>query len=540
MVSTDMDVGNKRFVAFAFAAAESFLETDYKGNVTFKSGIPFSDKLIPKKFHNLVGHNLKDIIHTEDHALFDISLQQVISEGRMGPVNLRIGGENDFWRRIRIFGIKLPELKNKIYISVRAAGVSLSLPNTPHSRDAKTGLLNKNAFTDVAAAALRSSKEAQVTIAHFEGLAEHKATSSEEAHNALIKTISNHMQALSLEGQAAAQVGDGDFAILHDKKNNHAKMMEKIKQMPGADKFQPKVQTIEGDAVDLSEREIIRAVSYTLEKFTETGGDVSIGSFGDAYSLAFAETQDMIKKLKYAIDRKTFNMAFQPIVKFSNHELHHYELLARPPENFGKKNIFEIIQFTEEIGLNNQFDFSMCALGAEFINKNIKMNNYVSLAVNFSGASIQDTAFVKEVLDKLKGFPGMDRWLAIEITESSKILDLDTAAKSIKELRDKGYVVCLDDFGAGASGYQYLRELEVDYVKIDGIYVRELREDKNSEAFIKSMVNLCKDLNIRTIAEFVEDDVQERMLKNIGVDFGQGWLFGAAELKPSYEKKNKA
>lgn len=539
MTTTDMDVGNKRFVAFAFAAAESFLETDYSGKVTFKSGIPFSERLIPADKANLIGCHLTDIMHPDDHQLFEISLKQLIKDGRMGPVNIRIGGREGYWRRIRLFGIKLPELKDKLYISVRAAGVSLSLPNDPHTRDENTGLLLKDAFTNVAATAMRSSKEAQVTIAHFDGLAEHKQTASEDAHNQLLKTISTHMQSLSLEGQAASQVGDADFAILHDKKNNQDKMLEKIKEVPGADKFKPKVQTVDGDAVDLSEKEVIRAVSYTLEKFTETGGDVSISSFGNAYQLAFQETQDMIKKLKYAIDRKTFNMAFQPIVSLSNHDLHHYELLARPPENFGKKNIFEIIQFTEEIGMNSQFDFSMCSLAADFIHKNIKLNNYISLAVNFSGASIQDPNYVKEVLAKLKGFPGMDRWLAIEITESSKILDLDAAARSIGELRNAGYIVCLDDFGAGASGYQYLRELEVDYVKIDGIYIRDIKEDKNSEAFVKSMVSLCKDLNIKTIAEYVEDDVQERMLKNIGVDYGQGWLYGAAELKAAYEKPKK-
>jgi EAL domain-containing protein (putative c-di-GMP-specific phosphodiesterase class I) len=537
MTTDDMNAGNKRYIAFAFAAAESFLEINYAGSVTFKSGIPFSEKLIPADKAKLVGHNLTEIIHPDDHVLFKISLKQVIDEGRMGPVNIRIGGKDDYWRRIRLFGIKLPEFKDKLYISVRAAGVSLSLPNDPHTRDDATGLLLKDAFTNVAAAAMRSSTDAQVTIAHFDGLAQHKETASKDAHNSLLKTISTHMQALSLEGQAAAQVGDGDFAILHDKKNNQEKMMQKIQAVPGAEKFKPKVQTISGDAVNLSEKEVIRAVSYTLEKFSESQGEVSISSFGNAYQLAFAETQDMIKKLKYAINRKTFNMAFQPIVKFSDHELHHYELLARPPENFGKKNIFEIVQFVEEINMNIQFDFSMCVLAAEYIHKNIKMNNYISLAVNFSGASIQDPSFVKEILAKLKGFQGMDRWLAIEITESSKILNLDAAAKSIAELRGKGYIVCLDDFGAGASGYQYLRELEVDFVKIDGIYIRDLETDKTSEAFVKSMVQLCNDLDIRTIAEYVENEAQERMLKNIGVDYAQGYLFGAAEPKPSYEKQ---
>ena len=191
-------------------------------------------------------------------------------------------------------------------------------------------------------------------------------------------------------------------------------------------------------------------------------------------------------------------------------------------------------QFVEEIGMNEQFDFSMCSLAADFIQKNKKLDKYLALAVNLSGASIQRPDFVTSVLDKLKGFPGMENRLTVEVTESSKILNLDNAANSINAMRDRGYIVCLDDFGAGASGYQYLRELKVDYVKIDGIYIREMHEANDSLAFVKSMVGLCQDLKIKTIAEYVETEEQAKTLAEIGVDYGQGWLFGAAENKPSY------
>lgn len=244
----------------------------------------------------------------------------------------------------------------------------------------------------------------------------------------------------------------------------------------------------------------------------------------------------MINDIKYAIDRQTFRLAFQPIVGFKDIELHHYEVLARPPENFRRDDIFGIIQFIESVGLNEKFDLAMIGAAIDFLKKGQKLGNYISLAINISGGSIQSADFMEKLLRLVKGHSRIEKWISFEITESSKILDMDAAAKAITTLRKMGFTLCLDDFGAGASGYQYLRQLKVDYVKIDGIYIREMLENKESAEFVRSMVDLTKKLGIKTITEYVETPEQYNKLKKMGVDCGQGWLFGKAELKPDYKK----
>ncbi|MBM3510694.1 MAG: EAL domain-containing protein [Alphaproteobacteria bacterium] len=113
-----------------------------------------------------------------------------------------------------------------------------------------------------------------------------------------------------------------------------------------------------------------------------------------------------------------------------------------------------------------------------------------------------------------------------EVTESAEIINLEQTNKLIRELRDKGHHVCLDDFGAGAAAFQYLRALDIDFVKIDGSYVREALSKPNGKSFLKAMASLCADIGIDTIAEMVEDEPVAKFLIEACVKYGQGYLFG--------------
>lgn len=103
---------------------------------------------------------------------------------------------------------------------------------------------------------------------------------------------------------------------------------------------------------------------------------------------------------------------------------------------------------------------------------------------------------------------------------------MQSANETLKTFRGLGVPVCLDDFGVGATAFEYLRCLQVDFVKIDGSFVRDAAHSKFSRAFIKSISALCKELGIKTIAEFVEDDAATKLLRSFGVDHGQGYHFG--------------
>ena len=217
---------------------------------------------------------------------------------------------------------------------------------------------------------------------------------------------------------------------------------------------------------------------------------------------------------------------FQPIVDIRTRALHHHEALARFPSEGADASPYAMITFAEEAGVIGDFDIAMCKKVIATINAGRKTGKVVHAAVNLSGKSLASPMFVQELLGILRECRPIRNHLMFEVTESSRIDDLESANNVLRELHKLGHHVCLDDFGAGAAAFQYLRALEVDFVKIDGIYVREALTTPNGKIFLTSMAALCKELKIQTIGEFVETEEVARFLSQVGVTYGQGYLFG--------------
>ena len=118
------------------------------------------------------------------------------------------------------------------------------------------------------------------------------------------------------------------------------------------------------------------------------------------------------------------------------------------------------------------------------------------------------------------------RNLLLEISETNEIEDLVAAGKLLARFRRAGNPICLDDFGSGVSSFPYLQALPIDFVKVDGSYIQTMLSDDRHAAIIKAMAALCHDLDVRTVAEMIETEGQARRLRELGIDFGQGWLFG--------------
>ena len=147
-----------------------------------------------------------------------------------------------------------------------------------------------------------------------------------------------------------------------------------------------------------------------------------------------------------------------------------------------------------------------------------------SIAVNVSGLSIADPGFAEELIAAASGvLPGR---LLVELTETAEIDDIPAAAARIARLRAAGTPVCLDDFGAGSASFRYLRDLRVDMVKIDGAYVQAAARGAQGRAFVASMRALATSTGAETIAEMVETEAEAALMGELGVQYGQGWLFG--------------
>ena len=147
-----------------------------------------------------------------------------------------------------------------------------------------------------------------------------------------------------------------------------------------------------------------------------------------------------------------------------------------------------------------------------------------AIAVNVSGISIGDAGFVTDLLNGLAGVPAGR--LLIELTETAEIQDLPAAAAQIARLRAAHLSVCLDDFGAGNASFSYIRDLPVDYVKIDGSHVRAASRSEQGRSVVRAMCELARTRGATTIAEMIETEADAGLMRQLNVNYGQGWLFG--------------
>lgn len=155
------------------------------------------------------------------------------------------------------------------------------------------------------------------------------------------------------------------------------------------------------------------------------------------------------------------------------------------------------------------------------------------LAVNLSGQTASDPAFVDYVRQAFQRTGINPSWLSFEVTETAAISDLSASAGIVQDLKRLGCRVALDDFGSGLASYSYLKELPVDWLKIDGVFVRKIAQDSGDFAVVKSINEIGQFLGKQTIAEYVADEAILRRVVEIGVDYAQGYEIAAPSLLDS-------
>jgi EAL domain-containing protein (putative c-di-GMP-specific phosphodiesterase class I) len=150
-------------------------------------------------------------------------------------------------------------------------------------------------------------------------------------------------------------------------------------------------------------------------------------------------------------------------------------------------------------------------------------------AINLSGQSLQDESFLPFVIEQIKASSLPPGVLCFELTETATIGNLVKAQNFIRSLQDLGCQFALDDFGTGVSSLAYLKDLSVNYLKIDGSFVRDAIINARSESMIKAIAQLAKVMCMETIAEYVETDLLRSRMTELGVDYGQGFAMGRAQ-----------
>lgn len=203
----------------------------------------------------------------------------------------------------------------------------------------------------------------------------------------------------------------------------------------------------------------------------------------------------------------------------------HYEVLLGIDENMEPHHTTQsFVVMAEQTGSIHQLDLWVLQASLNWMNSNLTgQENISGLSINLSGNSLTNMDHVAAMADLLGGYPHLIEKIILEVTETAAIDNMDTAARSLRILKKLGCRVALDDFGSGYSSYSYMRNLPLDYLKIDGTYIRNLLNDPTDQALTASMVDVAHALGLKVIAEYVDSEAVYAWLKKLGVDYVQGY-----------------
>ena len=530
----DLRYERDRYVAFAFAAGEAFLELDARLRIDFVVGALQS--LLGQAGSALIGTSFLDRVASADRALARNLVEAARRQGRAGPVPIGLLGRDGRVTPVCVGATCLPADRERVYLALRRQPGGAAAFGKDLARDQATGLLAADAFAAVGSELLAAAPAAAdaygLTLVGLDGLEAASAKLPENARAELIDDIAAQLRASSLDGAAAARLRPDRYGFYHRADLDVAGLKAAVEERLHAAQLTKEQVQVSSTSVNLAaeglnEGDQAKVLLYVVKKFAEGRGDFTFADLSGAWQDMVEDTRQRIDQLRDALYGKTFDVVFQPVVTLSGRRLHHYEALIRLTE-YGS-GAGELVKFAEESGLITELDFAMCRRVVERIVAARHSGHQVKIAVNLSGRSLENEMFIGELAKLLDGAAPIHQELLFEVTESWGIRNLAGANQVLNMLRKRGHEVCLDDFGAGASGFQYLKLLDVNFVKIDGSFVRDAHRTAQGRSFLAAVTSLCRELGIRTIAEMVEDEDAAAFLLENGVDFGQGYLFG----KPS-------
>ncbi len=276
----------------------------------------------------------------------------------------------------------------------------------------------------------------------------------------------------------------------------------------------------------------IKEADAACELAAETGANqIRVFDGKDQQYQRYASERQMVPLLHTALAENQFELYAQPIFAIlpgGKTQFGHAEVLVRLRDKEGEMvspGVF--VPVAERFGLMSDIDMWIVAHSLQALSEWQRSNPQINtkLSINLSGRTLT-TDYASELLRLLDNSEISPQQICFEITETAALIDMDTAVNFINRLRDQGCSFALDDFGAGLSSFSYLQNLPVDYLKIDGAFVKNIAKDSVSKTFVDGINNIGHAMGLKTIAEFVTDQDVLDVLSDLNVDYAQGFHCG--------------
>jgi diguanylate cyclase (GGDEF)-like protein len=420
------------------------------------------------------------------------------------------------------------------------------------SHDALTGLINRREFDRQLEQALHDSQNTgrEHTLCYMD-LDQFKVVNDTCGHIAgdrLLKQLSQVLIADIRNNDVFARLGGDEFGLLLEGcgLEKAEQVVEKIRQQVKDFRFSWEDKTFEL-GVSIGMVPITKDSPSVTELLSESDAACYVAKelgrnrvhryrHGDTDLVKHKNEMQWVHRIQNALEQGRFVTHFQEIVSTQSGQCRCSEILVRMLDEDGELVLpGAFIPAAERYHLMSNIDRWVIH---DVFSRLSQLSNTdeMMFAINLSGQSIGDETLLKYVLENIKQYDIDPARICFEITETAAVANLDSARQFIGHLHDMGVKFALDDFGSGLSSFAYLKNLNVDYLKIDGSFVRDIALDPVDFAMVASINKIGHLMGIETIAEFVEDEDILECLRDIGVDFAQGYYIHRPCLFDSEEQ----
>jgi diguanylate cyclase (GGDEF)-like protein/PAS domain S-box-containing protein len=538
---------------------EALLTTDQAGRVDYAN--PAAAQLLGVESRALHGRALDQVI-----ALVDETDRKLLKD----PVELALRGTSSFGLGRRAFllarqagaersiELTVTPLKSSENATEEIIGSVVLLHDVTEMRgitrqmsyqathDALTGLINRREFERRLAEALDGAHDGQahhvlcfIDLDHFKVVND---TSGHQAGDALLREAAKLMRQAVRDSDTVARVGGDEFALLLSgcPIEKGRQIADDLARAVGEHRFvwRDRIHEI-GASIGLVElardsgtvEEILAAADSACYVAKKRGdGKVAVYSARDEAAARHSGDIQWLRTLQAALRDNSFRLYWQPIMPTwdSDESGPSMEVLVRLSNEKGQElSPIELVRAAERYRLMGLVDrwvvqttFTALGRGA------ISLTGRHSIAVNISGQTLADARFLDFVVECFDRSGVDPAQVCFEIAESAVIANLDAARRFVAVLHGMGSQFALDDFGSNIGSFSSLKNLPMDYLKIDGSFMQNLARDSVNQAMVTATIKLARSLNFKVIAEQVEDAAGLDAARNIGVDYVQGYAVG--------------
>lgn len=417
------------------------------------------------------------------------------------------------------------------------------------SHDSLTGLVNRREFENrlmsVCATVKISNEHHALCYLDLDQFKIVNDTCGHLAGDELLKLLANKLDSIVRASDTLARLGGDEFGILlldcplEKAKLLSEKLLDTIKEFRfswednvfdiGASIGLVPIMPGDHDIYDL-----LQAADTACYVAKDQGRNrIHVYKENDIAVAAHQGQMRWVTEITRALDEDDFILYRQPIVSAESAAggSEHYEILIRMRSENGEVLLpgsfisaaerYSLMENIDQWVIKNSFEFLARTHAKEELN-----SGKVLYAINLSGVSISNERFPEYIKTMLAQYDISPKAVCFEITETAAISSFSQAIKFIETMKRKGFCFALDDFGTGLCSYAYLKSLPVDYLKIDGRFVSGLNDDPMNKVIIESIVKIANVMKVETIAEWVDSDQIETLIKEMGVNYLQGYHIG--------------